>query len=383
MLSDCILAIDTDNLDDAWTIGKNVKEKVHTLKLGLEFFSAHGKVGIHEFNKLGYTNIMLDLKLHDIPKTVYKAIKALNDVKIGYITVHGQGGGEMIKAAKQAASEIPSKPKIMVVTVLTSINFDGVTDYVKDLSMLAKEHDVNVVCSGLEAKIVREVLGPDLLIFTPGIRHENQDKECQQRTCTAEYSLESGASKVIIGKNYYKSKMLSEIIDLYNNCGNDNYYGEKVSKTEHMIQCAVSAELAGEPDYIVVSCLLHDIGHFLAKDDTNGYGVADHGKVGYNYLRSMCVDRRVCNLVRKHTDAKRYLVTIDNKKYDQLSEASKRTLEFQGGKMNNDELRDMLSDPCLDDILKVRKYDDMGKRENVTLPKIEAFIPLINKFLFV
>ena len=175
--------------------------------------------------------------------------------------------------------------------------------------------------------------------------------------------------------------MLSEIIDLYNNFGNSNYYGEKVNKTEHMIQCAMTAELAGEHDYLVLACLLHDIGHFLAKDDTNGYGVADHGRVGYNYLKSMGMDEKVCHLVKKHTDAKRYLVTIDENKYKHLSEASKRTLDYQGGKMSEEELLEMERDPRLNDILKVRIYDDIGKNQNVTIPKIEVFIPLINKYL--
>ena len=383
MLSNSILAIDTSNLQEALTLGKKVQDKVFTVKLGLEFFNAHGKVGIHEFNKLGYMNIMLDLKLYDIPKTVYKAIKSLDGVYFSYITVHGQGGKEMIKAAKQAASEIISNPQIMMVTVLTSLNYDNITERVRSLSLIAQAQKVNIICSGLEAKMVRDVLGSDLLIFTPGIRHESQDKECHQRVCTAEYSLENGANKVIIGKNYYITKMLSEIIDLYNTHGNKNYYGEKVSKTEHMIQCAVTAEMAGEQDHLVLACLLHDIGHFLGKDDTNGYGVADHGMVGYRYLKSMGIDEKVCHLVRKHTDAKRYLVTIDDTKYRQLSEASKRTLDYQGGKMTEEELLRMERDPRLSDILKVRVYDDLSKKENVKLPKIEAFIPLINKFLIV
>ena len=102
-----ILALDTTNLKEALNITNQIKDKVFTVKLGLEFFNAHGKVGIKKFNDIGVTNLMLDLKLKDIPQTVYKSIKALNDIKFGYLTIHGQGGKTMIENAKQAASEIP------------------------------------------------------------------------------------------------------------------------------------------------------------------------------------------------------------------------------------------------------------------------------------
>ena len=107
-----ILALDTTSLEDAINITKKVKDKIFTVKLGLEFFNANGKAGIKEFNEVGISNLMLDLKLNDIPQTVYKAIKALDDIKFGFITIHGQGGKEMIKKAKEAADEIKSKPKL-------------------------------------------------------------------------------------------------------------------------------------------------------------------------------------------------------------------------------------------------------------------------------
>ena len=87
-----ILALDTTNLEEAISITKKVKNKIFTVKLGLEFFNAHGKLGIKKFNEIGVNNLMLDLKLKDIPETVYKATKALNDIKFGFLTIHGQGG---------------------------------------------------------------------------------------------------------------------------------------------------------------------------------------------------------------------------------------------------------------------------------------------------
>ena len=117
-----ILALDTTNLDEAIGITRKIKDKIFTIKLGLEFFNAHGKEGIKKINEIGVTNLMLDLKLNDIPETVYKSIKALDDIKFNFLTIHGQGGKLMIERAKAAADEIKSKPKIMMVTVLTALN---------------------------------------------------------------------------------------------------------------------------------------------------------------------------------------------------------------------------------------------------------------------
>ena len=116
-----ILALDTTNLEDALSITKKIKDKIFTVKLGLEFFNAHGKQGIKKFNEIGINNLMLDLKLKDIPETVYKAIKVLHDIEFSYLTIHGQGGKKLIENAIKAASEIKSKPKIMMVTILTLI----------------------------------------------------------------------------------------------------------------------------------------------------------------------------------------------------------------------------------------------------------------------
>ena len=82
-----ILALDTTNLEEAINITKKVKDKIFTVKLGLEFFNAHGKAGVKKFNEIGITNLMLDLKLKDIPETVYKAIKALDNIQFGFLTL--------------------------------------------------------------------------------------------------------------------------------------------------------------------------------------------------------------------------------------------------------------------------------------------------------
>ena len=205
-----ILALDTTNLSEALDIANKIKSKIFTVKLGLEFFNAHGKEGIKKFNKIGINNLMLDLKLKDIPQTVYKAIKALDDIQFGFITVHGQGGKAMIEKAKKAADEIKAKPKILMVTILTSLNDENlrelgndntVNEQVKKLSMIAKDMGVGIVCSGHEAKIARKILGSDLLIFTPGIRMNKEDKNDQKRICTPSESIRNGANKIIMGRS--------------------------------------------------------------------------------------------------------------------------------------------------------------------------------------
>ena len=107
---------------------------------------------------------MLDLKLKDIPQTVYRSILALSDIDFGYLTIHGQGGKKMIEQAKKAAGEIKSKPKILMVTILTTLNDEdlkamgnnvSVIKQVEKLAKVAKDMNVGVVCSGQEAKTVR------------------------------------------------------------------------------------------------------------------------------------------------------------------------------------------------------------------------------------
>ena len=220
-----ILALDTTNLQEAIDITKKIKDKIFTIKLGLEFFNANGKEGVKKFNEIGITNLMLDLKLKDIPKTVYKAIKALNDIHFGFITVHGQGGKEMLVQAKKAASEIKSQPKIMMVTILTALNDNDlksmgndstVNEQVEKLSSVAKKMSIGVVCSGNEARFVRKIIGSNLLIFTPGVRLSNDDKNDQKRTCTPLESIKNGANKIIMGRSLIKGN-IEENIDKVSN----------------------------------------------------------------------------------------------------------------------------------------------------------------------
>ena len=220
-----ILALDTSDLETAINIAKKVKDKIYTIKLGLEFFNAHGKAGIKKLNDLGIKNLMLDIKIKDIGQTAYKAIKALNDIDFGFLTIHGQGGKEMIEKAKKAADEIKSKPKIMMVTILTALddndlkdmgNNNTVIEQVEKLTKLARDMNVGVICSGQEAKIVRKIIGPDLPIFTPGVRMKDDSKNDQKRVCTPSESMNNGANKIIMGRSLIKGNIEENISKVSN-----------------------------------------------------------------------------------------------------------------------------------------------------------------------
>ena len=211
-----ILALDTTDVHQALETTKKIIDKIFTVKLGLEFFNANGKSGIQKFNNIGVNNLMLDLKLKDIPQTVYKAIKALDDIKFGFLTIHAQGGKAMIEKAKEAASEIKSQPKILMVTILTSLNDNdlkimgndsGVMQQVEHFAKIAKEMGVGIVCSGHEAKTVRKILGSNLQIFTPGVRMPNDNSDDQQRVCTPLESIKNGSDKIIMGRSLIKGNI--------------------------------------------------------------------------------------------------------------------------------------------------------------------------------
>ena len=215
-----ILALDTTDVHQALETTKKIIDKIFTVKLGLEFFNANGKNGIQKFNNIGVNNLMLDLKLNDIPQTVYKAIKALDDIKFGFLTIHAQGGKAMIEKAKEAASEIKSQPKILMVTILTSLNDNdlkimgndsGVVQQVEHFAKMAKEMGVGIVCSGHEAKAVRKIIGSNLQIFSPGVRMANDSSNDQQRVCTPLESIKNGSDKIIMGRSLIKGNIIENI----------------------------------------------------------------------------------------------------------------------------------------------------------------------------
>ena len=138
------------------------------------------------------------------------------------------------------------------------------------------------------------------------------------------------------------------------------YIGEPVSAASHMVQAARRARALRLDDDVVLACLFHDIGHLLAADDTGGFGVSDHARLGAGLLRGLGLAERTCRAVELHAEAKRYLVG-DDPLY-RLTPASAATLGTQGGAMvSPDARRAFEDDPAFGDALAVRDCDDAGK----------------------
>jgi phosphonate degradation associated HDIG domain protein len=177
---------------------------------------------------------------------------------------------------------------------------------------------------------------------------------------------------------------IEEIFALYEKHGADDYIGEPVSQLEHMAQSAQLAAKQGFDEEVILAAFFHDIGHFLSSDETqqmDGYGVMSHEKVGANFLRSKGFPERVAKLVESHVQAKRYLTYKHPQYYDQLSEASKRTLEFQGGRMSASEAELFEKDELFDLSIRMRKWDELAKEEHIPVPDLSIYKQMCLKCL--
>ena len=204
-MSPIFVAIDTPDLDRALTIVEAVRGEAGGVKLGLEFFSAQGPAGVRRIGELGLP-LFLDLKLHDIPNTVAKAVEALAPLEPAILTVHASGGHEMLFAAKRAA---PPSIKVVAVTLLTSLDEGDLSDLGIDRSpaeqvtrfaWIARDAGVDgIVCSGTEVRQARAAW-PNGFFVVPGIRPAGADVADQKRVVTPARALEDGASILVIGR---------------------------------------------------------------------------------------------------------------------------------------------------------------------------------------
>ena len=205
MTSPIYVAIDTPDLEAAHALAAKVKNHVGGIKLGLEFFSANGRAGVRDMAGIGLP-IFLDLKLHDIPNTVGKAVQALRPLNPAILTVHAAGGRAMMEDAKAAA---PSGTKVVGVTVLTSLDeadldAAGVSgdphEQVMRLARSAMEAGLDgVVCSGEEVAAVRKIW-PKGFFVVPGVRPADGAAGDQKRVVTPRQALDRGASVLVIGR---------------------------------------------------------------------------------------------------------------------------------------------------------------------------------------
>jgi len=199
------VAIDTPELERAHKLAKAVKPLAGGVKLGLEFFCANGPAGVHDIAALGVP-VFLDLKLHDIPNTVAKAIAALRPLEPAILTVHAAGGRAMMEEAKAAA---PDKTKVVAVTVLTSLDREDLAatgiagkpaEQVERLAALARESGLDgIVCSGEEVKTARRAW-PHGFFVVPGVRPPGAGLADQKRVVTPRAALDDGASILVIGR---------------------------------------------------------------------------------------------------------------------------------------------------------------------------------------
>jgi phosphonate degradation associated HDIG domain protein len=170
---------------------------------------------------------------------------------------------------------------------------------------------------------------------------------------------------------------VQEIIALYENYGGLDYIGEPVSQLEHMFQAAMLAESEGYTDEIVLAAFFHDIGHLcehlIPVQQMDGFGVMDHEKLGAEYLRKKGFSNKICKLVASHVAAKRYLTFKYKDYFLNLSLASKQTLTFQGGKMNEMEASEFEKDPDFEMIIALRRWDEQAKLINMILPSIQFY----------
>jgi orotidine-5'-phosphate decarboxylase len=203
-----IAALDTTDLGLAQGWARTLGPQVGLLKLGLAFFVAHGPAGVRAVTK---APVFLDLKLHDIPNTVAGAVSAVLPLGAAMLTLHAAGGTAMIAAARRAADAAgPHRPKLLAVTVLTSLSAEALAEtgatgapsaQVLRLARLALAAGADgLVCSPLEVAMLRAEIGPEPLLVVPGIRPEGAPIGDQARTLTPREAIAAGADWLVIGR---------------------------------------------------------------------------------------------------------------------------------------------------------------------------------------
>ncbi len=204
-----LAAIDRPDLEGATALARGLVGAVGGLKLGLELFVAEGPAAVRTLAATGLP-IFLDLKLHDIPNTVAGAVRAAAGLGAALLTVHAAGGRAMLEAAVQAARAFPSPPRLLAVTVLTSLDTGDLAatgvagaplEQAARLAGLARDAGLDgVVCSPQEIEAVRAVLGPKALVVVPGIRPAGGAVGDQKRVATPAEALAAGADLLVIGR---------------------------------------------------------------------------------------------------------------------------------------------------------------------------------------
>ena len=218
--SKVIIACDFESKDKLYSFLDNFKDEKPFLKLGMQIIYKEGFEIIKDLKDKGH-KIFLDLKLHDIPVTVYKGLKSLVDYNVDFITIHSSGGSEMLKMAQEAVEG--SSTKLLAVTVLTSLDEKNLREMNVEVSvskqvetlmeMTSNGSIYGVVCSPFEANIASKY---GLAAVTPGIRLESNSKDDQKRIATPEWAVNNGASFIVVGRSITNSDNPLETYQMIN-----------------------------------------------------------------------------------------------------------------------------------------------------------------------
>ncbi len=204
-----IVALDYPTASAASALVEQLDPQLCRLKVGKELFTASGPAWVESLVVKGY-DVFLDLKFHDIPHTVAQACKVAASLGIWMVNVHAMGGRAMMTAAREALEGVPQRPKLIAVTVLTSMGANDLADLgiteaphqlVRRLARLARNCGLDgVVCSAQEAGMLRQEQGADFCLVTPGIRPASATKDDQNRIMTPADALRAGANYLVIGR---------------------------------------------------------------------------------------------------------------------------------------------------------------------------------------
>ncbi len=218
--AELIVALDTQDPEYALSLATSLKGTVPWLKVGLELFVQGGPEIISKLKALQF-KIFLDLKMYDIPNTVYGGVLSACKMGVDLLTIHTQGGGRMAQAAMQAVHDYAkdngnqgSRPLVFGVTVLTSmeqgelpLSQEKIGDLVLDLAQQAQSWGLDgVVCSGHEAQSIGQRCGEDFMRLTPGIRPDNGQADDQRRVMTPAQAMEAGACFLVVGRPITKAE---------------------------------------------------------------------------------------------------------------------------------------------------------------------------------
>ncbi len=204
-----IVALDYPQAAPALGLVQRLEPSLCRLKVGKELFTVAGPQFVEQLQKRGF-DVFLDLKFHDIPNTTAQACKAAASLGVWMVNVHALGGRRMMETAREALENVANRPKLIAVTVLTSMAQEdlqgiGITaspaEMVSRLAGLAKDSGLDgVVCSAQEASALRQQCGKDFCLVTPGIRPANAAADDQSRIMTPRSALEAGSSYLVIGR---------------------------------------------------------------------------------------------------------------------------------------------------------------------------------------